>query len=68
MSMIGNAPVPAPAAILPPGPHDIRQLAVELVICDDAGRPRRRRLIGIDRLLRHLPPAARPGAAATSGA
>jgi hypothetical protein len=34
---------------------DLRLLAVQLVMCDDAGRPRRQRFWGLLRLLRRTP-------------
>lgn len=53
--MKGSAMHLTPKTLIPTPGTDLRHLAVELVVCDASGQPRRQHLWGLLRLLRRAP-------------
>jgi len=55
IQMKGSAMPLTPKTRIPTPGTDLRHLAVELVVCDASGQPRRQHLWGLLRLLRRAP-------------
>ena len=55
IQMKGSAMSLTPQTRIPTPGTDLRHLAVELVVCDASGQPRRQHLWGLLRLLRRAP-------------